>query len=389
MITSDGDGFDVREWPAHVTEEQVPHSTALHSRLDGAAGYLVGPMARYSLNSAQLCALARQAAVEAGLGPDCRNPFRSIVVRAVEILHACDEALRILVGYTEPDVPFVPVAPRAATGHGASEAPRGTLYHRYRIDADGLICEADIAIALGRAPGRLPAELVVLGIEGGDFAIGAPMTPPGPSRSPPHGRRLAGKARTGRYLSRRAPYPVGAFPSSTTGAESGIPVMLVPVNGALVQGNLRNTARSRCDRPGSIRGCRKRQGTSAQRAWIAVSARPSACRGDALVSISTASGQLAIVAAVVVALAWSASEIPPVRLARRAEVLVARRCSERRRGRCGASPHVHCRHTQARLAGLRLRRTPGGRAAHISTAGCGTFDSGRPDGQGYEMERRG
>ncbi|KAA9378444.1 hydrogenase maturation protease [Microbispora cellulosiformans] len=34
------------------------------------------------------------------------------------------------------------------------------------------------AVDLGRALGRLPGELVVVGIEGGDFTPGAPMTPP-------------------------------------------------------------------------------------------------------------------------------------------------------------------------------------------------------------------
>jgi hydrogenase maturation protease len=34
------------------------------------------------------------------------------------------------------------------------------------------------AVELGRALGRLPDELVVVGIEGGDFTPGAPMTPP-------------------------------------------------------------------------------------------------------------------------------------------------------------------------------------------------------------------
>ncbi|MBO4269579.1 Ni/Fe hydrogenase subunit alpha [Microbispora triticiradicis] len=159
LITSDGRSFDVREWPEHVTEEQVPHSTALHARLDGSPGYLVGPMARYSLNSAQLSPLAREAAAAAGLGPACRNPFRSIVVRAVEIVHACDEASRIIDDLTEPDAPSVPVEPRAATGHGASEAPRGTLYHRYRIDAGGLIHEADIVPPTSQNQARIEADL--------------------------------------------------------------------------------------------------------------------------------------------------------------------------------------------------------------------------------------
>ncbi len=72
----------------------------------------------------------------------CRNPFQSIVVRAVEILYACDEALSIIDAHEQPDSPPVDVQPRRAVGHGATEAPRGMLYHRYGIDDDGLITDA-------------------------------------------------------------------------------------------------------------------------------------------------------------------------------------------------------------------------------------------------------
>ena len=81
---------------------------------------------------------------EAGLDSSCRDPFRSIVVRSVELVYACDEALRLIDAYDEPDAPAVPVEPVAGTGFGVSEAPRGLLYHRYRVDADGTILDAKI-----------------------------------------------------------------------------------------------------------------------------------------------------------------------------------------------------------------------------------------------------
>ncbi|MGZ4289781.1 MAG: nickel-dependent hydrogenase large subunit, partial [Gaiellaceae bacterium] len=99
---------------------------------------------RYSLGSALLSPLAREAATEAGLGEECRDPFRSIVVRSVELVYACDESLRLIEAYEEPDQPAVPVEPVAGTGYGVSEAPRGLLYHRYRIDGDGTILDAKI-----------------------------------------------------------------------------------------------------------------------------------------------------------------------------------------------------------------------------------------------------
>ena len=116
-------------------ERHVAHSTALQSVLKRRGSYLVGPMARYNLNFDRLPADVQALAAECGLGPTCRNPFRSIIVRAVELVYACDEALRLIADYEPPDAPFVPAEPRAGIGHGCTEAPRGMLYHRY--DAGG------------------------------------------------------------------------------------------------------------------------------------------------------------------------------------------------------------------------------------------------------------
>jgi coenzyme F420-reducing hydrogenase alpha subunit len=101
-------------------------------------------LARYSLNFDRLPAFIQQAATAAGLGPVCRNPFQSIVVRSLETLYACHEALRIIEQYERPEQPAVEVPIRAGTGYGCTEAPRGILYHRYNLDEQGLIHEAKI-----------------------------------------------------------------------------------------------------------------------------------------------------------------------------------------------------------------------------------------------------
>lgn len=138
IARSSGPPFAVPEFTDHVVEEQVQHSTALHATLDGGR-HLTGPLARYSLNSSRLSTVARQAASDAGLGAQCRNPFRSILVRAVEVVYAIEEALRIIAEYERPARPYVDVPVRAGVGHGVSEAPRGLLYHRYEIGDDGLV----------------------------------------------------------------------------------------------------------------------------------------------------------------------------------------------------------------------------------------------------------
>jgi len=145
LVSNRGLTIAVRDFENAFVEEQVPHSHALHSRFanrDGA--YLVGPLARYNLNHDRLSPVAREAARTAGLASVCRNPFRSIVVRSVEILYACDEALRLIGEYEMPDRPAVEVRPIAGTGCACTEAPRGILYHRYRLDDRGVIQEAKI-----------------------------------------------------------------------------------------------------------------------------------------------------------------------------------------------------------------------------------------------------
>ena len=157
---SAGPSFDVAQFSDHIIEAQVKHSTALHATLDGER-YLTGPLARYSLNSAVLSPIAREAAAASGLGPVCRNPFRSILVRAVEVVYAIEESLRIITDYERPR-PFVDVPARAGVGHGVSEAPRGLLYHRYEISDDNLIRSATIVPPTAQNQAAIEHEMAQL-----------------------------------------------------------------------------------------------------------------------------------------------------------------------------------------------------------------------------------
>ncbi len=159
LASSGGLEIAASEYDQHFFEEQVPHSTALHSRLRDGRSYLVGPLARYALSSSKLSERAREAAAEAGLEPVCRNPYRSIVVRAVEILYAVEEALRLLDAYEPPEPPTIEVSPRAGVGTGWSEAPRGVLWHRYELDPAGDILDARIVPPTSQNQGMIEQDL--------------------------------------------------------------------------------------------------------------------------------------------------------------------------------------------------------------------------------------
>jgi coenzyme F420-reducing hydrogenase alpha subunit len=133
----------VQQWGEHFAEEHVARSNALHARMHGEP-YLTGPLARLALNFDDLPAQLRTLAAEIGVGPGERNPFKSLLVRGIEVLFALDEAVRILDDWSGPEEASVPFELQAGSGWGATEAPRGILIHHYDIDDDGLTRTATI-----------------------------------------------------------------------------------------------------------------------------------------------------------------------------------------------------------------------------------------------------
>jgi coenzyme F420-reducing hydrogenase alpha subunit len=160
MVSDRGLDVSVEEFGERLHEHQVPHSTALHATLDGVEGrYQVGPLARWMNNVDVMPDSIRSLAAELGVGDAETNPFRSILVRGLETVWAIEEAQRIIAGYRVPSSPFVDVPVAAGTGHGVTEAPRGSLYHRYRIDAEGRIEDALIVPPTSQNQSAIEADL--------------------------------------------------------------------------------------------------------------------------------------------------------------------------------------------------------------------------------------
>lgn len=144
LVSSKGLDIDISEFGNHIVEEHVPYTHALHSVIKERGSYFTGPLARYNLNFDRLPPEVKDAARSAGLDATCRNPFKSIIVRTVEILYALTEAIRIIDNYEQPPQPAIKAPPCEAVGYGCTEAPRGSLYHRYRIDGAGNVLDANI-----------------------------------------------------------------------------------------------------------------------------------------------------------------------------------------------------------------------------------------------------
>ena len=169
-------GLDIAidQYPQHFHELQVPHSTALHSHLQGKP-YLVGPLARINLNYEQLPEQIKKILEQSGIHFPSKNMFHSIIARATEVYFAMLEAVRILQNYQLPLQSFAQTSPKAGVGVGCTEAPRGILWHRFELDAAGNVSNAIIIPPTSQNQARIEEDLKIalekFGLDQDDDAI--------------------------------------------------------------------------------------------------------------------------------------------------------------------------------------------------------------------------
>ncbi len=160
--SSTGRKLTTAEYETGYIEEHVKHSNALHSHTVDGNTYLVGPLARLNLNHAQLLPAAKQALKDAGISLPLRNPYKSLLARAIELVHFYEEAIQLVNAYKPEGRAHAEIKLKAGEGAGATEAPRGLLYHRYQIDGQGLVKFAKITPPTAQNLPRIEADLFAL-----------------------------------------------------------------------------------------------------------------------------------------------------------------------------------------------------------------------------------
>ncbi len=158
LISDNGLDIDIAEFENHFHEKHIEHSTALHCLLDGKP-YLVGPLARINLNSAQLPDEVKTVMQVLKTRFPSKNMFHSIIARAIEIYYVLIEAERLLREYEYTDDSCMKFSVKAGTGYGCTEAPRGFLWHRYDMDEKGCVSKAVIVPPTSQNQARIEQDL--------------------------------------------------------------------------------------------------------------------------------------------------------------------------------------------------------------------------------------
>jgi len=158
LISDDDLDIAIDQFEKHFKEMHIDHSTALHCLLDGKP-YLVGPLARLNLNKDQLPDEVKKVMQELKTQFPSKNMFHSIIARAIEIYFCLIEAEQLLTTYKITDQPCMEFEPKAGTGYGCTEAPRGFLWHRYDMDNKGCVTKAVIVPPTSQNQPRIEEDL--------------------------------------------------------------------------------------------------------------------------------------------------------------------------------------------------------------------------------------
>ena len=150
----------VSEYRSFIEERVVGHSNAKHSTVGGRT-FMVGALPRINLSRATLGATAADALNRVGLSIPSRNPFMNNLCQAVELVDAAARCAQYIETLLDMGGSTTPVAFKIAAGSGsaATEAPRGTLYHGYSVDDDGIVTAGDVITPTAQNLANLDADM--------------------------------------------------------------------------------------------------------------------------------------------------------------------------------------------------------------------------------------
>lgn len=162
--TSRGETITKADFGKHLEHTVLPYSQASAYQYKGRP-YMVGALARLNLAKENLHQKTKDSVPEILKKFPSTDIFHNNLAQAVEILHAIDHAVEILTANQFKPEPPIQKPPREAVGIGVVEAPRGTLYHRVELSADGKIRQGEIVVPTGQNQVNIEADIKQL-VEG-------------------------------------------------------------------------------------------------------------------------------------------------------------------------------------------------------------------------------
>jgi len=150
--------FAPQDYAKYIAEDAMPYTTVKYPFVKNLGpdkgNYRVGPLARINIAQQMASDLAQGYAdqlFELFGGRPIHDPIAYNLARSTEMVSAVEQAIALIEDSSlQEDNYRIPVEPRAGEGVGVVEAPRGTLFHNYWTNDDGIITKVNCIIATGQ-----------------------------------------------------------------------------------------------------------------------------------------------------------------------------------------------------------------------------------------------
>jgi sulfhydrogenase subunit alpha len=143
IVSDRGLAVEIDQYGEHFHETEVPYAYAKKSVVGDQTMIRVGALARLNNKFGKLQERTKSLAAEIGFSPPDDNPFHNNLAQSLEIVDGIEQCIGILESTSFEDEDLF-ARPEAGEGGAMTEAPRGLLYHWYRIDRQGVVEEANI-----------------------------------------------------------------------------------------------------------------------------------------------------------------------------------------------------------------------------------------------------
>lgn len=166
LISSDGVRKSEDDFRAMTNEYIVDYSTSKYAKLSRES-LAVGALARFNNNYEGLHPIAIQVAQDLGMKPRIDNPYYHNLAQLVECFHVLYESETLIDAMIESDDSHIAAEYeyKDCEGVSAVEAPRGILYHSYKINAKGVVESADCVIPTGQNHANIQQDLEALVVQ--------------------------------------------------------------------------------------------------------------------------------------------------------------------------------------------------------------------------------
>ncbi|MCK5084948.1 MAG: nickel-dependent hydrogenase large subunit, partial [Candidatus Pacebacteria bacterium] len=141
------DGWSVKEEEfKNEIEEYQEEDLVVKLTSHNGKSYATDALARLHLNSSKLHPKAKKALQNSALKIPNYNPFYNILAQSIEVMHLVEETQKIIKELENMRWKNLNTDFKVRSGEGAAilEAPRGILYHYYKIDNKGVVMESDV-----------------------------------------------------------------------------------------------------------------------------------------------------------------------------------------------------------------------------------------------------